>query len=1257
LRTALRLERQNIVQAIAADVEVPLEISTLDSVPDSEKFELALRSAAKQATLPFDLGTAPLMRAALYRVGEDDHVLALCFHQAIFDGWSEFKFIQQLGTIYAAGDGELVELPDPVRQYAEFAVAQEQQAATQSAEDARRLVVGTAAPLNLPFDRVRPAKRSNRGGLESIRLSRELTASIERFSTTQGLTMFTTLLTAYAVLLHRYSGDEEMMIGVIRNGRPSRDFENTIGCFTSSRGVRVDMRGNPSLLTVLKRIREALSSDEPNEARLFQVMFALQHPQPSALSFGSLRVTPLVVHSGTSKCDLLLNVVPSDPAGDLSCRLEFDSDQFEASTAVRLLESYRLLLENAVAEAERPIGILPVVSDEQRRALAQWSKRPVEYPKTSSLHRQFEAVARARPDAVALSEGSEHVSYAELDVRANRLAGRLRREGAQRGELIGLCLERSIAAVVAQLAILKAGCAYLPLDPSYPTSRLELMLDDAGVRFVFATESTAGSLSRSVAKTLRLDTDLTGDGEATIPIDDGVGADDLAYVMYTSGSTGQPNGVRIPHRGVLRLVLGTDYIEWDSATTFLQMASLSFDASTFEVWGALLHGKRLVVFPDRVPTVRRLAEVLSAERVDCLWLTAALFNVVIDEQPGCLAGVSQLIIGGEALSVRHVHRAQQLLPHTQIVNGYGPTECTTFACCYRVPRLAADDRRSIPIGRPISNTSLYVWDRRKRPVPIGVRGELYIGGDGVALGYHARAELTAERFVPDPESSLHRLYRTGDFVRWRTDGVLEFLGRSDSQVKIRGFRIEPGEIEAACRRHPAVRDAVVLVVRGSSGEDALVAFLTKDDSTPSSADILDFLRQILPTHLVPAAVMFCDAIPLTINGKVDRDALLNLHHPLAGGRELLDRHATATEEALRQIWRDVLNTEDIGVNDDFFALGGHSLLAVRMFSRIHEVLGHNIPFATLLQYPTIAQLAAALDVRREAPSRGASIVALKEGGHRPPIFLVHGIGNEIFTFVELAKQLRDDQPVFGVIPPDEATSGVQSIEDMATAYLTEVEKRVQNQPFILGGHCSGALTALEMARQRQLRGLPVPQLLVFDFWLREEPAGVMSSVVNVINWLRDDFAHAGMKNNVGRIRSKLRLLRGRAERLVLRRQTADDVRDLLGMWRYPEHEVERLRRFTEATEAYRVSPHDSPIHVFRARTGRLRRLQPPADMGWLAIARGPLRIETVPGSHDTMFRRPFVETLARRIEAAVDDERGGAMAGSQVVRSSDGLVI
>lgn len=1261
LRTYFQLENDDVVQAVLPRLDVPISLHDLGDVAPDRRFAIATERAAVEFARPFDLSAAPLLRADLYRVSEQEHLLAMCVHHAVFDGWSESVFLDELSALYAG-----TPLDAPPIQYRQFAIDQRQKAGGAAAQASlalwRERLADAPAALNLPLDFSRPAAPTRRGGQVDLRLPRECVDALNALGRRRGATLFMTLLAAYGVVLHRYSGDREVMIGTVLAGRTHPDLERLIGFFINTVALRVDFGGHPTFVELLEAVkRSSLESyshqDVPFEhvvesvhpsrgagqMPFFQTIFVLQNGTSRARGCGGLRIEPLSVHNRTSKCDLVLSVAdPRDGGDGLCCSLEYDADLFEPRTIERLLESYRTVLEAVGAEPDQSIATIPIVGDTDRALLERWSDTAVPYPRESTIHREFERVADRTPSAVAMKSDVESVTYGELDARANRLAARLRREGVQRGELVALCLERSVDAIVAQLAVLKAGGAYLPLDAAYPSSRLSFMIRDARARIVLSHAGAAQRLPRGDATIILLDREadaLAGESSGRLAVE--IGGEDLAYVMYTSGSTGRPNGVRIPHRGVLRLILGSDYVCWDNANTFLQMAPLSFDASTFEVWGPLLHGRRLVVLPERVPTVPILDAALRREAVDCLWLTSAFFNAVVDERPECLSGVRQLIVGGEALSVPHVRLAQARLPSTQLINGYGPTESTTFACCHRIPPLDGSDVAAIPIGRPIANTSVLVLDARRQPVPVGVMGEIYIGGDGVALGYHDRPALTAERFVADPAGkSPGRWYRTGDRARWNADGHLEFHGRFDAQLKIRGFRVEPGEIEAACRQHPGVRDASVVADARAATDARLVAFIVGEPGqTPAAEDLKRFLGDQLPAHLVPTDVAVLDALPLTPNGKVDRHALSSMrrehgHAPAAAAAA----PRTPVEKALSEIWRDLLGLDAVGIHEDFFALGGHSLLAVRMFSRIHATFGRTLPFSTLLRHSTIAELSILLETPAPTPTAtpGQSLVPLKREGRRPPLFLLHGIGNEMWLFGELVKHVDAEQPVYGLLPTDEAASRAAALPERVAGYVADLEALLPHGPFVVGGHCSGAVAAFEVARQLRARGHRVPLLVVFDYWLDEVPIGVGTLLANAATWVADDLLQASVSHNVGRVRSRLRLLTARLKRAAGDRTPAGDVRDRLGLWRFPAYEVARLQRDMDAVSAYRFGEYDGSIHVFRARTRALSRRHPAADMGWRRVTTGPLTIETVPGSHDTMLRAPFARMLGARLDAALE---------------------
>ncbi|HXO42724.1 MAG TPA: amino acid adenylation domain-containing protein, partial [Thermoanaerobaculia bacterium] len=763
------------------------------------------------------------------------------------------------------------------------------------------------------------------------------------------------LLAVFAALLSRLSGQQRIVVGAPIAGRRRPETEGLVGCFVNPLALPIDLSGDPSFRDLLDRVREvALGAyahqDLPFEALveemqpertlshvpLVQVVLALQNEPFAAFELAGLRLEPIAAGGGAAKFDLTLSLTEAVPAAGqgpppsrLAGTLEYDRDLFDTATVRRFWRHLESLLACAAAEPERPFAALPMLAPEERQQLREWNTTALAASAPRSIHACVAAWAACSPDAVAVAwagpgGAAEVLTYGQLDARADGLARDLRRRGVGPEALVGVCLERSPEMVVGLLGILKAGGAYLPLDPSYPPARLRFMIEDARPGVVLTRSSLLPALSLDLAahgvEALCMEAVSATDGRGGVGEDAGESArgsaespaaeadpDQLAYVMYTSGSTGAPKGVAVPHRAVVRLVRQAVFADFGPDRVFLQLAPLAFDASTFEIWGALANGGCLALFPPQQPDARTLGEALERHCVTTLWLTAGLFHQVVEDlhdAPGGWRGLRELLAGGDVLSPPHVRRALSLLPGTRLVNGYGPTENTTFTCCHRMsavlaPAAAGGAEAPVPIGRPIAGTVVEVWDRRGERVPVGVPGELMAGGEGLARGYLGRPELTAERFVPDPAAAARgeaegcsdrsggpgarlsdrngapgaRLYRTGDLARWRADGTLEFLGRLDQQVKVRGFRVEPGEIEAALLDQPGVAAAAVVVREDSPGERRLVAYLVPAAPEPRHEAVRAALRARLPAYMVPAAFVTLAALPLTAAGKVDRRAL------------------------------------------------------------------------------------------------------------------------------------------------------------------------------------------------------------------------------------------------------------------------------------------------------------------------------------------------------------------------------------------------
>ncbi|HST58901.1 MAG TPA: amino acid adenylation domain-containing protein, partial [Longimicrobium sp.] len=984
LRTVFREQGGTPRQVVAPFSGFGLTRKDLSHLPrERREAEVQRELVAESTERPFDLAAGPLFRASLLRLGAEEHVLLLSMHHIVSDGWSMGVLYRELEVLYpayrAGGESPLSELGV---QYADYAVWQREQVEGQVLERQlaywRERLAGAPELLELPTDHPRPPVQTYRGATVPVELAPELLERLQALARSEGATLYMTLLSAFQVLLSRYSGSEDVVVGSPIAGRTRKEVEGLVGFFVNTLVLRTDLSGDPGFREVLGRAREVtLGAYEHQEVPfeklvaelqperslshtpLFQVMFTLQNAAGGSAALPGLEVSEVGAEHASARFDLSLMLTAT--AQGLRGGLTYSADLFERGTIVRMLGHLERVLEQVAADADVRLSRLELLGDAERaRLLALGEGAAPELPR-ATVDTLFAQAAAAAPEAVALAWDGGRMTYAELDGRANRLAHHLRRAGVAAGTRVGVCLERGPEMVVALLAALKAGGAYVPLDPAYPAERLAFMLADTAVPVLVTESALAERLPPHAARIVRVDADAAA--IAAEPADApaaGTDPESAAYVMYTSGSTGRPKGVEVPHRAIVRLVRGQDFVAIAPSDVFLQFAPTSFDAATLELWGPLLNGARLALHPAEQPTVESIGRALAEHGVTVLWLTAGLFHLVVEERIEVLRGVRQLLAGGDVLSVPHVRRVLAELPGTTLINGYGPTENTTFTCCHTV-RAEDGERASIPIGRPIANTYVRVLDAGMQPVPVGVAGELYAGGAGVALGYLNQPERTAEAFVADAYLPSARLYRTGDRVRWLADGTIEFLGRVDTQVKIRGFRVEPGEIEAVLRAWPGVREAAVVVREDTAGDRRLVAYVAGE---VAADELREHVRGRLPEHMVPAAFMVLEALPLTANGKLDRKALPAPEYASSADRYVAPR--TPVEEVLAGIWAEVLRRERVGVEESFFELGGHSLMATRVVSRIRQVFGVELPLRALFEGPTVGELAGRVEEMRRA---------------------------------------------------------------------------------------------------------------------------------------------------------------------------------------------------------------------------------------------------------------------------------------------------
>ncbi|HKV34445.1 MAG TPA: amino acid adenylation domain-containing protein [Pyrinomonadaceae bacterium] len=980
LRTTFQVVDGNPVQIISAPYPVNIPVIDLVTLDDVDRETRTLIDA--EAKRPFDLSHGPLLRATLLRLREEEHLLLFTMHHIISDGWSVGVLAREAAKLYAAFTGQEASRPaEPPLQYADYAIWQREwlrgEALRTQFDYWNKQLEGLSPVLELPLDHPRPKARSLRGAFVPVEFNEELTLRLKALCRSEGATLFMTLLAAFQTLLSRYAGQQDVAVGVPLANRRRREIEDLIGFFVNTLVMRTNLTGDPTFRELLGRVREvALGAyahqDVPFEMLVerfqpardaghtpfFNVLFVFQNTPFRTLELPGLTVEQLDVGTGTAKFDLMLSLEES--AGRLTGIFEYSTDLFEEPTIRLMLGHFETLLGGIVQEPDHRISDLPLLkTEEEQRLVLEWNRTAADFPRTSCIHDLFYEQVTRTPDEVALISGDERLTYRELDHAANRLANFLRRHGVGTESVVAVATGRSTRMAVAVLAILKAGAAYLPLDPEYPHERLSFMLDDAHVSAVLTEQHLLDRLPRECPRVICLDTDaeLIVSECDTNPAS-GVSAENLAYVIYTSGSTGRPKAVIMSHRAISNLV-AFQFSSTNAKLRTLQFASLNFDVSVQEMFTTWCAGATLILIEEQTRRdAGALLRVVVEQRVERLFLPFVALQHLAEasEAEGIVPrDLREVITAGEQLKITPaIERLFAKLDGCHLDNHYGPTE-THLATMWRLEGAAREWPRLPPIGGPIANVQVYVLDEHYRPVPPGVVGELYIGGEGLARGYFNRPGQTAERFVPNPFSSEPggRLYKTGDLVRRFDERRLEYVGRSDRQVKVRGFRVEVGEIEATLKLHRDVRQAVVTDWDREDGRKFLAAYVVANGNT-SVGDLKRLLRDHLPEYMVPAVFVRMEQLPLLPNGKVDRRALPPPNQMDHEGDYVVPR--TPVEEVLCGIWEQVLGRERVGADDDFFELGGHSLLATQLISRVRQAFRIDVPLRSLFEHPTPARL-------------------------------------------------------------------------------------------------------------------------------------------------------------------------------------------------------------------------------------------------------------------------------------------------------------
>jgi len=1277
LRTKFKAVDGEPVQVIDEFKISALPIMTLADLSATAREAEVQRLVSEEAQQPFDLANGPVLRRRLLKLNATEHVFLLTMHHIAADGWSLeilFRELAQLYPVFCKGHASrLRELPI---QYADFSFWQRQWLTGETLESQlaywRRQLAEAPPILELPADRPRPAAQTFAGAIELFRLSSELTAALQKLSQQQRVTMFMTLLAAFKTLLHRYTGQEDIVVGSPIANRNRAEIEELIGFFANTLVLRTNLAGNPTFQELLARVNEvALEAyahqDVPFEklvedlqpqrdlsvSPLFQVLFIYQNVPNRDFTLPGLQCRFVESYSGTAKFDLTLTLSnhPEPAEGDgLIGAIEYNTNLFDAATIRRMAGHFERLLQNIVANPEQRLADLALLPDSEKRQMLAWNATQKEYHRDVCFHQRFESQAEKTPDSIALivrpsaHDGvfeNQYLTYRELNRRANQLAQHLRKLNVGPDVLVGICLERSPEMVVALLGVLKAGAAYVPLDPAYPPERIVLVLEDAKVPVLLTTRLTIVNYQLSIinCQLICLDTDwdsiaAESDTDLRAPID----PENLAYAIYTSGSTGKPKGVAIPHRALANFLNSMRQAPGISAQDkLLAVTTISFDIAGLELYLPLTVGASVVLVSREVAIdSRQLMTALENSGATVMQATPATWRMLIETGWQGRHGL-KILCGGEALP-REL--ANQLLDCcAELWNMYGPTETTIWSTVNQI-----NERNDvISIGGPIDNTQIYLLDRHLQIVPIGVHGELHIGGDGLARGYLNRPELTAEKFVPNglmPNGLMPndlvtndlttRLYNTGDLARHLPDGKIDCLGRLDHQVKIRGFRIELGEIEELCGRHPAIDQVVVVAREDSPNNKRLVAYLiASSEPAPAVSELREFLREKLPDYMIPAAFVFLSheiGMPLTPNGKVDRRALPAPEQAAFMAEEKYMAPQNAVEELLADIWLEVLGLTKVGVNDNFFELGGHSLLAVRLFMEIERSFQRSLPLASIFKAPTIKQLADMISGANLLPTYGC-LVTLQEQGDKPPLFCVSGLAGHTFNFRQLARHLGNDQPVYGLQYSglDGQEEPLSSIEDIAAEFIRHIREVQPAGPYHFCGLCFGGLVVYEMAQQLIRNGESIAMLCLVDAFAPggvQEPEWRQPIVLQADNLWQLETAER-RDNGVAHLQSEAEISSNGHHHHETRGSS-------LAEW------IENVRRANDqAMYRYQPQPYPGQVILFKP----TKRGEGWNDLiidplhGWRSLARGGVEVYEIKGYHNNMFREPKVQRLAKKIRA------------------------
>ena len=1245
LRTEFRIVEGTPVQIVQS--QVPLRIEKVDLRQlDAAKRQVELHACAEQALIgPFDLAHAPLFQAKLFHLTDDEQVIFLSTHRIVCDEASLEILLSEIHSYYQAKFSGKSTTSEVVRQYQD--VASSEASASDISYWTKRLA-GAPFNIDLPLDYPRPPVQTFTVAHQKMRLTPDLADRLQGLSQRHGVTCFTTMIAAFSVLLSRYARQEDLVLGTRVSGRERPELEHVIGPLENMVALRGDLSGDPTFADLLKRMHEVVDGalghqgvpfeTVVRELRLerdmsrhpvFQILLTLTEKSVGPFEPG---VTLLELDRPAGQFDLSIDF--AEEAEDLEARFSFNTDLFDSGTITRMMEHFRILLEAAATDPDARISTMPLLSEaERQQLLVEWNDTAVEYPRDIPLHKLIEEQVEKNPDSIALIYESEQLSYQQLNGRANQLAHYLQQNGVGPDVLVAVCAERSLELVIALLATMKAGGAYVPFDPEYPKDRLEAMLQDASPRVMLTQSHLLDRLPAGAERIFCLDRDWPLlQSESTQNPSATVGGKNLAYAIYTSGSTGRPKGVPNVHEGIVnRLLWMQDMYQLTGKDRVLQKTPFSFDVSVWEFFWPLLTGATLVVArPGGHRDPAYLVNLIAEQKITTLHFVPSMLSIFL-ETAGLerCNSVRQVFASGEALPFELQQRFFERL-RAELHNLYGPTEAAVDVTYW--PCRPNSQQSIVPIGRPIANTQIYILDPQLQPVPIGVPGELHIGGIGLARGYLNRPDLTAEKFIHDPFSEMAgaRLYKTGDLARFLADGNIEYIGRTDFQVKLRGLRIELGEIEAVLGECAGVLQAVVVVREDSPGDKRLVAYLIAATGPELDAEILRReLKNRLPEYMVPSRFVLVDKFPMTTSGKVDRKALPAPPQE-RGNATTMVTPRSETESKLASLFAGVLRLPSVGVTDNFFDLGGHSLLAGRLLAQVNQSMGKKIPLSALFRGATVESLARLIEHESDA-DRDSVVMEIQHGdGNRLPFFAVVPPGEESLGYAMLARHMGERQTVYKIQGNAPVTRGKrpyspEEMQALTSEYIAAMRSVQPRGPYCLGGLCDGTHIAEQIVLKLEAEGDAVGLFAIFDTWVLQNSQN---------RWLWKVYYYGE------RLREMKKL--SFAERLAsYKRVAGNKVQNLVGA-----KPVRTDWQETYWPESFTPTRFQAPVILFKRPKQPFYYINDP-EMGWGARSKGGVEIHEVDFHHVEILREPHVRIFGTELAECMARVTASSAASSE----------